>query len=558
MPLAAPTSIKPKASIFRFADTVLSSLVISVLSLAMPLALLQVYDRILPNESLGTWYVLVAGVGLALLLEVTLRYGRSYLLAALGAQYEYESGVAAFQHLLGSRIESFESIGPGVLVERFNALRIVRDFYSGQAIVSLFDLPFAAIYFILIWYIGGSLVLVPITLLLIFIAITALQGVALSSAVQRQIVAGEDQQSFLVGLLSDMHSVKAMALEGSVKRQYDWLQEKRALAGEAVDRRTGFMLSQGSAFAQLSTVGVVSWGVLEVLDGELTHGGLAACTMLASRALQPLSNAIGFWTRFQGIRAARRQFESLFQLEGVNEGADNALEEHTLSGRISLRGVSASFPGSDEPLLRNVELEIPEGSAISITGPNGSGKSVLLSIIAGIAKPTSGHVLVDGIEMEKLNPSCVRRQIVLLPQKESVFRGTILENITMFRPELEPRALAAARLMGINDQIDPLPLGFRTVVGEGTTTGLPRGLAQCINIARALVNRPKVLIFDEANSALDDAGDRLLKGVLRRLKGHCTLILVSHRPSILTISDHLYHLENGELAADSIATEEIL
>lgn len=537
---------------WRFVDIVICTLIINLLSLAMPLAMLQVYDRILPNEAMGTAGVLIVGVATAVILEAALRYGRSHLLGAIGALYEYRVGLAAFHHLLKSRIDAFERVGSGVLMDRFNALQATRELYSGQAILSLFDLPFMAIFLFIIWKIGGILVIVPLAMIAFFALSTLLQGRFLSNAVNRQISVEEDRQGFLVGALAGRLSVKAMGIEAALQRRYEKLQHERELSANKVDLWSSTMFNQGAALAQFSTIGVVTLGALQVLNGDLTTGGLAACTMLAGRALHPLNNAVGFWTRFQSMRSAKRRFNGVFDLPLAHVSTDNAQLKPEISGAFSLKDVSFKFEDADKPLLHSIDLDMAPGEAIAITGENGSGKSILLSLIAGLSSPTSGSVSFDGVPAGSIDPLFLRERVVLLPQKESIFHGTILQNLTMFRPELADSALSVARLLGLEEMIDALPNGFRTQVGEGTATRLPRGVVQGIVIARALVNRPKLLLFDEPNSAVDNVADRFLKDMLRSLKGHCGLVIVSYRPSVLRIADRLYHLDDGQLHSDSL------
>lgn len=535
-------------------DAFVSTIVINVLALAMPLALLQVYDRIIPNESYGTTTVLIVGVALAVVLEALLRYGRSHLLGAAGARYEHRASCAAFEHLLNADLAAYERVGSGALVERFNAVNTVKDFYSGQAILALFDLPFSALYVVLIWYIGGNLVLVPIALMALYLLLALSTGQVLSICVRRDLAAEELRIGFLIRILNGLHSIKSMALEKGLGRRFEHLQFEKSVRAASVDRLTASISEQGTALSQICTVGVVAAGAFAVMDGELTSGGLAACTLLAGRALSPLSNAAGFWARFQTIRAARNRVESIFEMPLDRSGTE-AARMADLTGAFELRGLAFRSSGDDRPILRSIDLKVPAGSAISITGPNGSGKSLLLTLMAGLGDPSAGSVEYDGIRVTEISRESLRDQVVLLPQREILFQGTIIENLTIFRPELEARAMLVADALGIGDQIARLPRGYRTQTGDGAAHILSRSLIQQIAIARALVVPPKVLLFDDANSAIDGEGDRFVKEVLRHLKGRCTLVIVSHRPSVLRIADRVYQLIDGQLDADSISPE---
>ena len=541
----------------NFPDIIISTIVINLLALAMPLALLQVYDRIIPNQSVGTLAVLISGVALAVLIEVVLRFGRSYLLGEAAARYEYRAGCAAFDHLLNADLAAYEKIGSGPLVERFDALQAAKEYYSGQAILTFCDLPFAAIYVFLIWYIGGSVAYVPVALITLYLLIVAVSGARLANSVRVHLEEEEARIGFLLRLLNGWRSVKSMALEKGICRRFEKLHLGKSERGAEVDTRSAALVDLGNSFSQFSTVGVVTVGAFAVMDGALTTGGLAACTLLAGRALAPFSGVAGFWVRFQSIKAARDRLASIFDLPAERSGSGKS-EEVALTGAIRLAGLEYRSAGDDRAVLEGIDLDIPAGAAIGITGPNGSGKSLLLTLMAGLASPTAGSVMLDGFAIEDIDRQCLRRQVVLLPQREVLFRGSIMENLTTFRPELETRAMVVADLLGIGNQISRLPRGYRTQTGEGSAQLLSRSLIQQIAIARALLVPPRVVLFDEANSAVDGAGDQYVKDAFRHLKGHCTLVIVSHRPSLLKIADQVYMLSDGHLDSEAVSTEALL
>lgn len=558
--MAQPVQSRNRMTIFsgNLSEVLVSTVVINILALAMPLALLQVYDRIIPNQTFGTMTVLIAGVGLAVLLEILLRYGRSYLLGAAASNYEYQAGCDAFDHLLDADLAAYEQIGSGAIVERFDALQTAKEFYSGQAVLTLCDLPFAIIYVLLIWYIGGPVVYVPLLLIAIYLAIVSFSSGALAQAVRAHLQTEETRIGFLLRVLNGWRSIKSMALEKGICRRFEKLQLEKTEKAVKVDKLSATLVDQGNIFSQISTVGVVTVGAFAVMDGMLTTGGLAACTLLAGRALGPFTGIAGFWVRLQSVRAARERVASIFDLPSDRSGTGRRSQDVELTGSMRLSGLKFQSSSDQRVIFHDLELEIPAGSAIGITGPNGSGKSLLLTLMAGLASPTAGSVTLDGLSIENISREALRRQVVLLPQREVLFRGTIMENLTTFRPELERRAMLVAEALGIAEPISRMARGFRTQTGEGTAQLLSRSLIQQIAIARALVVPPKIILFDEANSAVDGAGDQYVKDAFRRLKGQCTLIIVSHRPSLLRVADQVYSLADGQLDPDAVLTEALL
>lgn len=531
---------------FGMFDMLVASLFINLLSLAMPLSLLQIYDRILPNNSLNTFALLIAGVVIALLLEAALRIGRSYLSGWVGARFEHMAGCAALERVLSTSVNDFEKEGSGVHLERLSSLSTLKEFYAGQAILTLFDLPFALIFLMLISYLAGNLVFVPIGLIILFALNAWRIGGHLRGSLAERMVADERRFNFIIEVLTGIHTLKSMAMETQMLRRYERLQEACARTDYDVTRYSSSAMNLGALYSQLTMFGIVGVGSTFVIDGDLTVGGLAACTMLSGRAMQPLQRAVGIWARFQSIQLARGKLRELFELQPETQG-DLPVIGNDFNGKIELRNVGLSFSEDAPPLFEGVNLKVEPGQIIGISGGNASGKSSLLYLMMGAMRTSLGEVLVNDENINELDPTSVRRKIAYLPQHGVLFNGTILENLTMFQPELEEKGLRLARLLGLDEVVARMPLGYDTPVGNGAYDSLPRGIKQRVAIARALMSDPCVLLFDEANAAMDSAGDRVLTEFLNQARGKRTLILVSHRPSLLKMADEIYDLEDGRL-----------
>lgn len=533
-------------------DLVVSSLFLNVLGLALPLSLLQIYDRILPNKSTGTMVLLLSGVLAALLVESVLSWGRSYITAWVGARFEHRASCTGLERLLNSSLDSFEREGAGEHLERMNALATVREFYAGQALLTMMDLPFALLYLGLVALMGGVLVLVPVLLLAGF-AVSALRvGTAMRTAIRKRMQADDHRFNFIIEVLGGIHSVKAMSMEAQMVRRYERLQEGCAQGNYAVALSSAAALGVSSFFSQATMIGVAAFGSIVVMDGNLTTGGLAACSMLAGRAMTPLQKALGVWTRFQTFVLARQRIDHLFSLPPEAEAGLPELP--ATKGSLTLEGVSFRF-GEDLPLVvDDASIDVAPGECVVISGGNGSGKTTLLALMQAALRPTAGRVLVDGQDAAAFDPDSVRRQIAYLPQSGTLFQGTILQNITMFRPKLDNVAVETAALLGLDEVVAALPFGFDTPVGDGAYDSLPRGFKQRIAICRALVENPRIVLFDEANTAVDTAGDNFLRVWLERAKGKRTLVLVTHRPSLVKLGDRVFTLDHGRLAPKAEGT----
>lgn len=538
-------------------DIIISSTALNILALALPIMILQIYDRIIPNNAKETLLLLILGVGAAVLLEAFFRLGRSYITAYAGARFDHIASCRALARTMGTDIVRFEKEASGVYLHRFNAIDSLRDFMSGNNLLVFIDLPFAVIFLFMVGYIGGILVLAPIALLLLFSALTLIIGHGLKKSLTDRSTWDDRRYNFLIEVLTGIHTVKGLALEAQMVRRYERLQETTAGTVQKVAFQNNIAQSFGSIFSQITLISVAACGSFLVINDALTIGGLAACTLLSGRALQPLLRAMGVWTHYQNIKIAKRRAENLLSLPPENTLIDtkgrlhknkDLLQKSELGGRLAFEDVCFGYGEDEEELFKDLNAQFMDGSASAIAGANGSGKTTLLWLAMGLAKPTSGRILLNGEDIRKLPREIIRERVAYLPQNGTIFQGTIMDNLTMFRKgSLIDEALVQSKNLGLDDAIRRLPRGYDTLVGESASDSLPGGIRQRIAIARALVQKPEVILFDEANTSMDAAGDEILKNVLFKLKGQSTLIMVSHRPSLMKLADQGYKITRKQL-----------
>ncbi|MFH1805023.1 MAG: ABC transporter transmembrane domain-containing protein [Pseudomonadota bacterium] len=527
-------------------SVVIGALSINLLSLALPITLLQIYDRVLPHHSIPTLTLLILGVFGALVLESLLRLGRAYISSLSAARFEHESMVSALHHLVSASLNDYEKVASGIHLQRLNSLNALRDFYAGQAIGAVIDLPFIILFLALIAVIGGPLVLVPAGILVAFFVMAAVLGHGLRKALDARSQADERRYNFIIETLSGVHTIKAMAMENLMIRRHDQLQIQCAADDLVAARSAHAAINVSALFSTGTMVLVAGFGSLLVIQGGLTVGGLAACTMLAGRAIQPLQRSMGLWTQFQNIRVARDRCRELYEL--APENPDHAPVMPQLEGRIEVRDVTFRYNDDSDTVFDHLDLVIEPGETVAITGDNGTGKTTLLWMLMGALRPQSGAVLLDGKSPQDYAAVSVRHQIAYLPQHGVLFKGSILDNITSFRKDISPeRVVEISRRLGLDAIVMRMPEGYDTEVGGQASESMPRGIKQRIAIARALIDYPRIVLFDEANSSLDIAGDNILADVLTELRAHCTLVLVSHRPSLIALADRKYRLIDKRL-----------
>ncbi|MDK9725861.1 MAG: ATP-binding cassette domain-containing protein [Sterolibacteriaceae bacterium MAG5] len=541
----------PLRDVFRSTDLrrvmpglLLAALLYNVLGLALPMAILQIMDRVVVNQSLETLVLLVIGVLAGLILEELLRAVNGLVTGWLGARFEHTASINALTRLMRVPLRRLQRDEPGVHAERINAAGRVADFYSGQALLVLFDLPFALVFLLMIHVIGGWVVLVPIVLLSAFALVIARFGSWLKRQVEQRHIMDDRRINFLIEVLSGIHSVKTMTMESQMERRYERLQATNAEMSERLAYGSAMASATGMLFSQIMVVGVVFAGAWAVLDGQMTPGGLAACMMLAVRALQPLRRSLTVWLRYQAFVSAQARLREVAEMPCIDDRAMPAMPP--LREGLELRGVTLSREGG-KPFFDNVSLQVKAGECIAIRGDSGSGKTSLLSLMNGLERPESGAVLADGHSLDEFNADSVQRQIALLPQTGTIITGSILENMTMFDESLNAVVLDIAKQMGLDRVVAGMKLGYETRLGEANAETLPAGVRQLISIVRELAHSPSVILFDEANISLDMAADQLLRDYLATRKGECTMVLVTHRPSLLSLADRTLTLTAGRL-----------
>lgn len=543
--MTAASKLTPPLT-WRRADVLTSSVTINLLTLAMPFVILQVYDRILPNVAWSTLAFLIGGLVAVTLVDVLIRICRAAILSAAGSRFEHQSGLDAFDNVLKSDIKSYEALPTAHYTEGFKALGQVREFHAGQTAELMADLPFALLFLFLIWIIGGSLVLVPLAVLGLFAAVTLFTSRNLKAALETRTANDERRASFLLETLDGIHTLKAMAMEKSMLRRYERLEYQSAVAVRDLTQVHGLSLASGYFFSQLAVVSTVVVGATYVVGSNLTMGGLAACTMLTGRSLRPVLKGMSFWNNFQSQVIARDKADTLFEIE-PEPTIDTPCRE-SIKGGVTLSNITVNFEDAETPVLDNISLDIKPGEMIGIVGGTGCGKSSLLRLMNGSLSPNSGTVSIDDKPIHHFIPQQLRRQIAFLPDAGTLFEGTILDNVAMFRSgEARKRAIEVMRFLGLEDYVSRLPDGLDTKLSGTRADRVPGGIKQRLVLARALVDAPEILLFDNANVGLDSASDAKLLRAFTEMKGERTIIVACMRPSYLRLCDRLFELKDGHL-----------
>jgi len=535
---------------WREPSVLVASLMINILALGLPMVILQVYDRIIPNQATESFTLLMIGLIIIIIVDSLLKIFRSMILSWEGARFDHRESLHAMNHILDAESTSFSSKPTSYYLDKMQALEKIQEFYSSQSILLAMDIPFVFIFLTLIYVIAGPLIFIPLILLGIFFIVSTKIGNHLRYALKKRSIMEERRQNFIHETLTGIHTIKSMAMESLMLRRYERLQKKSAESVSELTRINSVVQGVGATISQLAVVCFASIGSIFVIDGNLTIGALAAGTMLSSRVLQPGLSAMNIWTQFQTVRLAHEKVSELYSIEEEKSG--KIKPEKGIQGKIELKEVSFKYPTQEEALLEDISLTINAGDSISITGNNGAGKSTLIALLSGFLRPEKGHILLDENNIYNYEFEYLRAQIGIVPQHGLLFEGTILENMTLYREgEAIEQAIELSKILGLDEIITRLPAGLDTQVGGAAVDTLSEGVRQKIIMVRSLVGHPKIMLFDDANANFDIRNDARLHNVIEEFKKDKTLIIVSHRPSFLNLCERHFKIVNKHLIEET-------
>ncbi len=532
-----------------YRDVLLAAFLTNLFAVAMPLFTMNVYDRVVPNQAFDTLWVLALGLLLILVGDLVLRTLRGKFVDLASSRADVKLSAYIMERVLGTRMEH-RPVSAGSFASNLRAFESVRDFIGSATVVAFIDLPFALIFFVVITWIAWPMViplLIGATLMLLYAL--AVQG-RMHELAETTYRAGAQRNATLVEGLVGFETVKALGAEAPIQRKWEKSAALLARVGAQL-RLLSTSASNSSAFMQQTiNMCIVILGVYLIGERALSMGGLIACTMLASRAMAPVGQVAGLLVQYHTASTALTSLNEMMKREVERPEDANFIARGSIQGSIEFRDVSFSYPGQPNPSLRNVSLKIRPGEKVAILGRIGSGKTTLEKLILGLYRPTGGSVLIDGIDQRQLDPAELRRHIGYVQQDVMLFYGTLRENITLGAPLADDAdVLHAAGIAGILDLVNTHPQGFDMVVGERGES-LSGGQRQGVAIARAVINDPPILLLDEPTASMDHSSEEEVKKRLREFMPGKTVILISHRTSLLDLVDRIIVMDAGRIVAD--------
>jgi len=532
-----------------YRDSLLAALLINLFALAMPIFTMTVYDRVIPNRAEETLWVLAAGVIVTLGFDTLLRVLRGYILDTAGKRIDVTLSSRIMERVLGLGLAD-RPASVGSFAANLRAFESVRDFVASASITALVDLPFVLVFLLALVWISPWFVLPPLVgiVLLLFASLVVQQKMQeLVDLTQR---AASQRNATLVESLVGIETIKFMVAESSIQRKWERATIFLAQTSAKLKLLSSATLSAAQTLSQLVSVFVVIAGVYLMLNNQASMGGIIAATMLAGRAMAPFGQVAGLLMQFHHAKSGLAAVETHMKTEPERSNESSFLHRSRFEGSIEFKGVSFAYPGHPQVALNKVSFKINPGEKVAIIGRVGSGKSTVQRLMLGLYPPTQGAVLIDGIDARQIDPAELRRAIGFVPQDVNLFYGSLKENIAMGAPFADDQAvLAAADIAGVSEFANRHPQGFDLAIGERGES-LSGGQRQAVGIARAVLNDPPMLLLDEPSSAMDHQSEEALKTRLRKFTIGKTVLLVTHRNSLLDLADRLIVMDNGQIMAD--------
>lgn len=524
----------------------LASLLTNVFAVGTSLFAMIVYNRIIPANAMSSLTVLVTGMFILLVADYIVKTSRSKLLGVAGVEADVVIADRLFGQVLDMQYKAKKG-SVGSLASTLKEYEQIREFFTSATLVSIIDMPFAIIFVGLIWYIGGHMVLPVLVGIGILFFVTAYMQPRMQKISERSLQDAHNKHSVLVETLSGLETVKLLGAGGLLRRRFKNVIAKQAELAEETKRLTFFSSNLTQEVQQGVQIAVVTVGAITVTTGAYGFGAIIACTILSGKALLPFAQLAQLLSRLNQIITGYKSLNELMQQPVEHSRGAQFISRGAIRGGVEFKEVSFSYPAQGRKALDSVSFEIKPGQRIAVVGRVGSGKTTIGKLISKLFLPDSGSVYIDGVDVQQIDPAEIRENIGMVSQEPWLIAGTIEQNILLGSPDASTQDMIwAGELSGVSEFVDVHPKGYKHTVAE-RGEGLSGGQKQAITIARALVKRPPILLFDEPTSAMDARTERKFIERLKNEKLESTLIVITHRTSLLALADQVIVVDQGKI-----------
>jgi len=537
-----------------YSDVLWASLLVNIFVLATPLFTMNVYDRVIPNNAEETLLVFTIGIVIVYLLDFFLKFTRGYMLEIAGKKSDIIMSSIIFEKVLDLKM-AVHPRSVGSFANNLKNFEAVRSFFTTATMTAMIDLPFSIIFLAVIYYIGGYLVFVPITTMLLILIYALAIRKPLQESIESSHEANAKKNGILIETLQNIETVKSMSMAG--KMQWEWEESTGEIAEKNLKSR---LLSSSipnitNLLIQLNTVFVVVFGVYLIQEFELTMGGLIAVVILTSRTVAPMGQAAALITNYSDAKTSYDTLNDIISQPAERPAGKEFLERPNITGKIEFKNVTFTYPEADIPALDDVSFTIEAGEKVAIIGRIGSGKTTIAKLILRLYEPDSGTILIDGIDIEQIDPADLRKHVSFVPQDIHLFKGTIKDNIiSSERHPHDEDVIRASIISGTYEFVHTHPKGYEMPIGE-RGAGLSGGQRQSVGVARALLQDSSIMLMDEPSNAMDQTSEKQL---IERLKDELkpkTLLLITQKLSLLELTNRVIVMHHAKVLLDGTKEE---
>ncbi len=537
-----------------YKDVLWASLLVNLFVIATPLFTMNVYDRVIPNNAQETLMVFTIGIVFIYLLDFFLKVTRAYLLEVAAKKSDIIMSSIIFEKVMDLKMEEHPP-SVGSFANNLRDFESVRSFFTTATMTAVIDLPFALIFLAIIYYIAGNLVFVPIVTIFLILAYSLFVKKPIKESIELSHEASATKNGLLIETLQNIETIKTMGM--SSKMQWKWEEATGEIAKSNLKSR---MLSSSlpnitNLLIQLNTVFVIVFGVYMIQEFDLTMGGLIAAVMLTARTVSPMGQAASLISTYSDARSSYETLEAIISKPREREEGQEFLNLDNITGKIEFQNVSFSYPDAGILALDNVSFSIESGEKVAIIGKIGSGKSTITKLLLKLYAPTSGTILIDGIDISQIDPANLRQSISYVPQDIHLFKGTVKDNIiSSERAPSDEDVVHVTKISGAYEFVHSHPKGYDMPIGE-RGAGLSGGQKQSIGVARALLSDSVVMLMDEPTNAMDQSTETNLIVNLQKEIIDKTMILVTHKLNILGLVDRVIVMNNSKVLIDGSKDE---
>ena len=532
-----------------YLDCILASILINLFVLATPLFTMNVYDRVIPNNAQETLMVFTIGVIIVFLLDASLKFIRTYFLEIASKKSDIIMSSIIFEKVLDLQMYAHPK-SVGSFANNLKSFDSIRSFLTNATLSVLIDFPFAILFLIVIFYISGILVLVPIIIILIIVIYALIIKKPLQASIENTYEASAKKNGILIEALQNIETIKAQGMAGNI--QFDWEESTGEIADKSLKSRllSSSIPTVTGLLVGLNTVLVIVFGVYLIQNFELTMGGLIATMILSGRAISPMGQIAGLITNYEDAKTSFNMLDEIVNKPLERPTAREFVKRPSLKGNIEFKNVSFKYPDSEAYALKNVSFSITEGEKVAFIGRIGSGKSTIAKLILKLYEPLEGSILIDGIDISQIDPADLRKKLSYVPQDIHLFRNTIKSNILGTYKFVDDQwMIECSKMSGTDEFVKLHPMGYDMPIGE-RGAGLSGGQRQSVGIARALINDSNIWLFDEPTNAMDQTSENSILNSLNEKLEEKTLLLVTQKMNLLALASRVIVMDKGAKVLD--------